>query len=101
MRLRVPVDLLRPPRLVPQSQAKAPLTAVARQSPSSFFNPSRTLAQVHPNNDLFLNVGITGSPPKHQEPQLGQRPDSLPPDERTIKLGKSNFYSPTPLYATR
>lgn len=56
---------------------------------TNFFSPSRHLANVRPDNDIFLNVAFNPAHRSRQEPQLGQPVDAPPPGERTLKLGKS------------
>ena len=59
---------------------------------ATFFAPSRHLAQVRPDHDIFHPT--YGPSPVRQTipPPLGQRPDAPPPDERTLKLGKSTLH---------
>ena len=67
-----------------------PPTSVASSLSSTFFYPSRTLANVRPDNDLFLTTAFAPSPPHRYGTEFGLRPDR-PPDERTLKLGKSTI----------
>ncbi|MCJ1357325.1 MAG: hypothetical protein MMC33_007321 [Icmadophila ericetorum] len=58
----------------------------------TFFSPSRNLAQVKSNGDAFPEVWFTSSSPPWRAPEEqgpGQKSDVKPPDERTLKLGKT------------
>ena len=58
--------------------------------PRTFFSPCRNLAQVQGSRDIFPEVWFRGSgSPRRTPEEVGLRSGSPPPDERTIKLGKS------------
>ncbi|MCJ1312497.1 hypothetical protein MMC25_006171 [Agyrium rufum] len=73
---------------------QAPLTrsrvAVSPALRTTFFTPCRYLAQVQSGHDIYTEVWFAGSGSRAQpsEGGFGQRPDQ-PPDERTVKLGKT------------
>ena len=90
MRLGIPKPL-RPSRL--SSPQSSPRAVPPRRLPLSatFFAPSRHLAQVRPDHEIFFPVAFGPSRPPlgGPAPPLGHRPDAPPPDQRTLKLGKS------------
>ncbi|MCJ1276087.1 hypothetical protein MMC21_003892 [Puttea exsequens] len=56
------------------------------------FTPCRSLAQVRSDRDVFPEVWFSSSVPSHQapgEPGMNRFNDVAPPDERTLKLGKT------------
>ncbi|KAI4144841.1 MAG: hypothetical protein LQ340_006513 [Diploschistes diacapsis] len=70
----------------PQSRPSPPCLIT---SLPNFFTSSRTLANIRPDHDLFINVAFTPDSHPRQQSELGQRPEIPPPDARTLKLGKS------------
>ena len=57
---------------------------------TTFFSPCRSLAQVQSNREFFPEIWFTSSSPPLRAPEeCGTRPENAPPDERTLKLGKS------------
>ncbi|KAL6720227.1 hypothetical protein ACLMJK_002148 [Lecanora helva] len=52
--------------------------------------PRRNLAQVRPDREVLPEVWFTGSYPRHEAPdEHGIKYPDSPPDERTLKLGKT------------
>ncbi|MCJ1416782.1 hypothetical protein MMC32_003120 [Xylographa parallela] len=60
---------------------------------TAFFTPHRNLAQVQTGRELFGNDNwFSGSGPSHRTPEeCGLQSERPPPDERTVKLGKSMY----------
>ncbi|MCJ1432136.1 hypothetical protein MMC27_001492 [Xylographa pallens] len=58
---------------------------------TAFFTPHRNLAQVQTGRELFgRDNWFSGSGPAHRTPEeCGLQSDRPPPDERTVKLGKT------------
>ncbi|MCJ1450296.1 hypothetical protein MMC28_000626 [Mycoblastus sanguinarius] len=57
---------------------------------TTFFSPCRSLAQVQSNREFFPEIWFTSSSPPLRAPEeCGTRPENAPPDERTLKLGKT------------
>ena len=88
MRFRILEPLFRSSRPASGFPAAARPNA-GRASRPSLFTPSRALAQVHPDHIVPLNASFVRSGSAQQEPHFDQPPDRPPPDERTLKLGKS------------
>ena len=63
------------------------LSAYSRREP--FFYTSRSLAHIRPDGDALVSLAFAQSEGRAQESELGRRPDTPRPDERTLKLGKS------------
>jgi hypothetical protein len=90
MRLRIPIDLLRSPRLLAQAQSKAPLTATTSHVNEPFFSQSRSLAQIRPDTGgQVTSLVSTRSSENSQELDYRRRTNGPSPDERNLKLGKS------------
>ena len=58
----------------------------------AFFSPCRTLALVQTHHPLVSEAWFDGTNPHRFPPGTGVRPEA-PPDERTLKLGKSMLTS--------
>lgn len=56
-------------------------------------SPCRSLAQFQSNRDIFPEMWLPSSTPPRQH--SGAKYEDAPPDERTLKLGKSMFQSVT------
>ena len=56
-------------------------------------SPCRSLAQVQSHRDIFPEIWLPSSTPPRQH--SGVKYEDAPPDERTLKLGKSTFHSVT------
>lgn len=82
-------------RSAPHNVPKLPLPSLApsyrmRQPPhSSVTRPSRSLATVNPGQKSIPDVWFTGSTPHSNISNLSSNDPQKPPDERTLKLGKS------------
>lgn len=108
MRLRVLDPLLRSNRpartAAPSSSAAAAITALQSGiiTRTPFFTTSRALAQVHPDHAIPVSVSFARSQGRQNEvPIGGPRSDHQPPDERTLKLGKSKLRALQPCPTAR
>ncbi|KAI9873991.1 MAG: hypothetical protein M1830_010313 [Pleopsidium flavum] len=54
----------------------------------TFFSPCRSLAQVRSGREIFPEIWFTSSNPRRTPEDVGCE-DGKPPDERTLKLGKT------------
>ncbi|KAA6412433.1 MAG: hypothetical protein FRX48_03423 [Lasallia pustulata] len=73
--------------LTARSSASAPLPLPL---PATFFSPYRALAHVQSRGDALPEVWFTSSgPPRRTLEDGGQESARKPPDERTLKLGKT------------
>ncbi|MCJ1407826.1 hypothetical protein MMC19_001897 [Ptychographa xylographoides] len=72
-------------------QSRSRIAIVSSNLRTIFFTPHRNLAQVQSNHGLFDDkYWFSGSGPARQAPEeCGYKSDIPPPDERTVKLGKS------------
>ena len=82
-------------RSAPHNPPKVPLPSITpsyrvRQPAASLVTrASRTLATVNPGQKVLPDVWFTGSTPRHNIPNPPSSDPQKPPDERTVKLGKS------------
>lgn len=90
-------NLVRAPRNVLKLGPGTPRFGALNHQPSHSTSliPYRTLAQVRSDREVFSEIWFTSSSPPRRVPEDGGiRPNDVPPpDERTLKLGKS---MPTP-----
>jgi hypothetical protein len=86
-------------RSAPHNVPKLPLPSLTpsycmRQPPqSSVTRTSRSLATVNPGQKSIPDVWFTGSTPRSDISNLSSNDSRKPPDERTVKLGKSKSAS--------
>ncbi|KAL9108984.1 MAG: hypothetical protein Q9187_008225 [Circinaria calcarea] len=83
-----PTSFFRQTRQVLAPRARTSLIPIA--SHPTFFSPSRHLAQVKSDQATLPEVWFTSSsPPRRTPEECGHKSDGTPPDERTLKLGKT------------
>ena len=98
MRKITPISLRRAPQyaLTARSSASTPSPLPPY---TTFFSPCRSLAQVQTRGDAFPEVWFTSSgPPRRTLDDCGHDTQRKPPDERTLKLGKSKSLNSTACY---
>jgi hypothetical protein len=98
--MSAPSSLLRSaPHSVPKVALPsiAPCYRVRQPAACPVTRTSRTLATVNPGQKALPDVWFTGSTPRHNIPNPPGSDPQKPPDERTVKLGKSKH---TPHFPT-
>ncbi|MCJ1232062.1 hypothetical protein MMC14_000011 [Varicellaria rhodocarpa] len=77
-------------RLSRQTIASNPHTSTPTIFRTTFFSPCRSLAQVQTHHEGLPAVWFTSSsPPRRTPEECGYKSDAPPPDERTLKLGRT------------